>query len=180
MPFGYGRVQPVTATWVQKKLSVVPRNQWPASLTAPSSAMPEGWGFYLRAQRYIGAGGTLIEHGRRVEHGPGVCDLVIHREGALGVALHEAQVPFDDVAVDRQIPVRKTVEAEHRGGAAVEALPPRIPVVPNAEIERERTESRAEPAVDIDLGRRAVRERDALARNADIVLQILGHIVARL
>src|SRR5262249_29499519 len=35
----------------------------------------------LRAERYIGAGSAGIEHGRRVPHGPVVCDLVIHREG---------------------------------------------------------------------------------------------------
>src|SRR5262249_42577462 len=45
----------------------------------------------LCAKRYIDAGGALIEHRRRVEHGPVVCDLIIHRECALGVALHEAQ-----------------------------------------------------------------------------------------
>src|SRR5262249_21975942 len=132
----------------------------------------------LRAARYIGAGSTGIEHRRRVEHRTRECDLVIDREGALGIALHEAQVPFDDVAVDRQIAVRKTVEAEHRRGAAVEALPARIPVVPNAKIERERTEGRAEAGEAVDLGGRAVRERDALPRNADIELQVLGDVVA--
>ena len=71
----------------------------------------------LRTKRHIGAGGAGIEHRWRVPHGPVVCDLVIHREGALGVALHEAQVPFDDIAVG-QIAVRKTVEAENRGSAA--------------------------------------------------------------
>ena len=106
-------------------------------------------------------------------------DLIIHREGSLGVALHEAQIPFDDVAVDRQVAVRQTVEAEHRRDAAVEAFPAGVPVVPSAEIERERTEGRAEAAVDVNLGGRSVRERDALARNADIVLQVLGDVVAR-
>src|SRR5262249_48644546 len=133
----------------------------------------------LRAARYIGAGSTGIEHGRRVEDRTGECDLVIDREGALGKPLYEAQVPFDDVAVDRQIPVRKTVEAEHRGSAAVEALPARIPVIPNAEIEGERTERRAEAGEAGDLGGRGVRERDALTRNADIELQVLADVVAR-
>src|SRR5262249_58978368 len=100
----------------------------------------------LCAERYVGAGGTGIEHRRRVPHGPVVCDLVIDREGALGVALHEAQVPFDDVAVEREIGVEKAVKSEYRIDAGIEALPARIPVVPNAEIERERTEGRAEPA----------------------------------
>src|SRR5262249_62078969 len=87
--------------------------------------------------------------------------------------------PFDDVAVEREIAVEKAVKSEYRIDAGIEALPARIPVVPNAEIERERTERRAEPAVDVDLGCRAVRERDALARDADIVLQVLGDVVAR-
>src|SRR5262249_26178446 len=88
---------------------------------------------------------------------------------SLGVALHEAQVPFDDVAVDRQIPVRETVEAEHRSGAAVEALPARIPVVPNAEIERERTEGGAEAAVDVDLGSRApARQSERKSGKSDL------------
>src|SRR5262249_24979386 len=127
-----------------------------------------------------GAWSAGIEHRWRVEHGAAVRDLVVHREGALGKALHEAQVLLDDVAVDRQITIGKAVGAKHRVEAAVEALPARIPVVPSAEIERERTEGRPDAGETIDLGGRAVRERDALARDAGIELQVLGDVVARL
>src|SRR5262249_2803112 len=105
----------------------------------------------LRAARYIGAGGTGIEHGRRIERRSGERDLVIHRVGALGQALNEAQVSFDDVAVDGKIPVRETGEAETGGGAAVEALPAWVPVVQNAKMGGERTEGRSPPAEDVDL-----------------------------
>src|SRR5262249_55775527 len=132
----------------------------------------------LRAARYIGAGGTGIEHGRRVEHRTAECDLVIDRVGAFGEALQEAQVPFDYVAVEREIAVGKAVKPEYRVDAGIKALSARIPVVPSAEIERERTEGRTEPAEDVDLGSRAIRERDALARNAHVVLQVLGDVVA--
>src|SRR5262249_6183244 len=37
-----------------------------------------------------------------------------------------------------------------------------------------------DPPVDVDLGSRAVRKRDTLARDAHIVLQVLGDVVARL
>src|SRR5262249_13505670 len=105
-------------------------------------------------------------------------DLVIDRVGALGEALQEAQVPFDYVAVEREIAVGKAVKPEYRVDAGIKALSARIPVVPSAEIERERTEGRTEPAEDVDLGSRAIRERDALARNAHVVLQVLGDVVA--
>src|SRR5262249_60779905 len=74
----------------------------------------------------------------------------------------------------------KPADPKTGGRAAVEARPAGIPVVPNAETKRERTERRAEAAINIDLSRRAVRERDALAGNADVVLQVLGDVVARL
>src|SRR6266498_5594075 len=139
--------------------------------------MPRG---ELRTAYDVGALGTRVEHGRRAVHRTTVLDLIVHREGPLGIALHEAQVLFDDVEVDRQVAVGQAVGAKHRSDAAVEALPARIPVVPSAEIERERTKGRPDAAVDVDFGSRAVRERDALARDADVVLQVLGDVVARL
>src|SRR5262249_58425571 len=93
--------------------------------------------------------------------------------------LQDAEVLLNAVALSRQLRIRKTVGAKPGGRAAVEAPAARIQVVPNAKIEREGAESGAEPAVDVDLGRRAVRERDALARDADIVLQVLADVVAR-
>src|SRR5262249_45089994 len=130
--------------------------------------------------RHIGAWSAGIEHRGRVVHRATERELVIHGVVGLGVALYEAQVLLDDVAVDRQITIGKAVGAEHRVEAAVEALPARIPVVPSAEIERERTEGGPDARKPVDLGGRAVRERDALARDAGIELQILGDVVARL
>src|SRR5262249_56768196 len=52
--------------------------------------------------------------------------------------------------------------------------------VRTAEREGGGTEGGAPPAEDVDLRGRAVRERDALARNAHVVLQVFGDVVARL
>ena len=51
--------------------------------------------------------------------------------------------------------------------------PARIPV------EGERTEGRPNAKVTIDLRRRPVRERDALARDTDVELEVRAHVVAR-
>ena len=59
-------------------------------------------------------------------------------------------------------------------------LPARIQVTPDTEVEGSGTEGRADTAVDVDFGGGAVRERDALGRGADVELQVLVHIVARL
>jgi hypothetical protein len=134
----------------------------------------------LRTYRHVYAVGAGAEYGRRVEGSAGQRDVVGGRVGAFCVDLPETQLLLDDIAIDRQIAVRKAVGAEDRGDAAVEALPSRIPVVPTAEIECERTERRAKAAVDVDLRSRAVRERDALARNAEVVLQVVSDVIARL
>src|SRR5947209_606465 len=56
----------------------------------------------------------------------------------------------------------------------------RIQVAPDADIEGECAEGRANTAVDVDFGRRAVSERNALKRRADVELQVLVDVVARL
>src|SRR6185503_1815959 len=86
--------------------------------------------------------------------------------------LPEAQVGLDDVAV-RQV----RLAARDR---SVEAGAARVVVVPDAEIEGELVEGRADAAVEIDLGRRVVREVDARAAEADIALQAAAEVVARL
>src|SRR6185437_16729809 len=81
----------------------------------------------------------------------------------------------------RQRDSREIAIAEARAQRRrVEALPARVIVVPNAEIERELVEGRAYAAVEVDLGRGAIGERDALAGNAGVALEVRIPIIARL
>src|SRR5205807_1956569 len=67
-----------------------------------------------------------------------------------------------------------------RGALRTEPLPTRIDVTPNAEVEGEHADGRADTTVDIDFSRRAVREGDALTGSADVELHVLVDVVARL
>ena len=129
----------------------------------------------------VGAVGAGVEDGRRVVHagtdregvGDGVARLAVH--------FPEAQVLLDHVAVARQAErdrVRIQQAVATLGG--VVALTARIPVVPGAEVERELAEGRPDAAVEVDFGGGTVRERDALAGDAHIALQLVGEVVARL
>ena len=66
------------------------------------------------------------------------------------------------------------------GQDIVGALPARIQVTPDTEVERRGAEGRPDTTVDVDFSGSPVRERDALGRSADVELQVLVHIVARL
>src|SRR6201999_2207734 len=66
------------------------------------------------------------------------------------------------------------------GAHGTEALAARIQIAPHTEVEGELADRRADTAVDVDLGRGAVREGDALRRGADIELQVVVDVVARL
>src|SRR5207248_886027 len=84
-----------------------------------------------------------------------------------------------------QVAIRNTADFRTRNSRTgerprVEALPTRIDVAPQTEVEGEHSEGRADTAVNIDFGRRSVRERDALACGADIELHILVDVEARL
>src|SRR5262249_31613471 len=100
------------------------------------------------------------------------------RPGRLAVDFPEAQVSLDGVAVERQETVDRAVR--RAGRRRVEALAAWIPVVPKAEVERDRTDGRTNAAVEVDLSRGAVRERDALARDTGIKLEVRIDIVTRL
>ena len=134
----------------------------------------------LDAAEHVGAIGASIEHVIRVEGAGGKSELLIDRKGAPCIDLPEAHVGLDDVAVDRQVTVGEAVRTEDRGNAAVVALPAGIPVIDGAEVEGERAEGRSDAGREIDLGGRAVRERDARARNAGIELQVLVDVEPRL
>ena len=109
---------------------------------------------------------------------PVVVDRVIH----LAVDFEEAHVLLHDVAVGQG--VGRAFRAERVAGGigrgAEEAGSARIQVAPDTEVEGERTEGRADTAVDVDFGGGAIRERDALGRGADVKLQILADVVAGL
>src|SRR5262245_54554379 len=134
----------------------------------------------LRTAGHIGAVGARIEHGRGIEGGAADRHLIIHRVSALGIDFPKGQVLLDDVAVDREIEVLEAVRPEDWGDAAVVTGPARVPVDDATEIERERAEGRADAGVAVDLGCRAVRERDAGARHTGVELEVRAHVVARL
>jgi hypothetical protein len=56
----------------------------------------------------------------------------------------------------------------------------RIQVAPGADVEGELADRQAGAAVSVDFSRGAVRERDARTADADIELEVLGDVVARL
>src|SRR4029453_17432725 len=111
----------------------------------------------------------------------------------LGITFIKAGAFLGEVAVDRKsqrdrigIAERADSTVRTRVGNAgtrerrrVEAAATRIQVAPHAEVEGEHAEGRADTAIDIDFGRRTVRERDAFAGKTDVELQVLVDIVAR-
>src|SRR5215212_5796089 len=118
-------------------------------VVAPSPGVQEAW-------RVVFIGAEL----------PHIVDNVVY----LCVALEEAHISFDHVAVKQRVSralgaQRLTCEIERR---AIEASPARIQVTPNAEVKGECAEGRADTAVNVDFSSRAVRERNALAGKADI------------
>src|SRR6185503_4382205 len=56
----------------------------------------------------------------------------------------------------------------------------RIQIAPGADVEGELADRQAGAAVSVDFSRSAVRERDARTAHADIELEVLGDVVARL
>src|SRR5262249_3986832 len=84
--------------------------------------------------------------------------LIVNRVGSLAVNFDKAQVAFDHIPVWQGKAPRVRIKTYCGPGRcagcvyiAVEAFAARIPVVPNAEIERELTESRPHAAVEVDL-----------------------------
>jgi hypothetical protein len=114
--------------------------------------------------------------------------LVVNGDVNLAIDFVEARTPLGEVAVDRKPSAAAEIDALTESCAAVggaganaaEALATRIEITPGAEVEGEHADGRADTAVDVDFRRRAVRERDALAGEADIKLHVLGEVVARL
>src|SRR6185312_13815994 len=102
----------------------------------------------------------------------------------LGVGLEEADVLLHDVAVgeeDRGGRDRADVAAGNAAGEdVVGAASTRIQITPDAEVEGGRAEGRTNTAVDVDFSRGAVREGNAFRRGADVELQVLVDVVARL
>src|SRR5262249_25415324 len=136
----------------------------------------------LRGTGDIGAVRTRIQNRRRPENATAERELIIHRVGGFAVKFPEAQVRLDDVTVDweaarERIGVGGTISYT---GKAVEAGPSGIPVLPVAKTKRELAEGRPDAAVEVDLRGGAVRERDALARQAQIALETIIEIVSRL
>src|SRR5262249_5555291 len=100
----------------------------------------------------ISAVSTGIQDRRRPVYAAAERELIIHRVGGLAVNFPEAQVGFDDVAVDRQaerdrISICRAVARNE----AIEAGATRVPIIPIAEIERELAEGWPDAAVEVDL-----------------------------
>ena len=77
-------------------------------------------------------------------------------------------------------PVTVGIGEAFAGDQAIVAGAARIPVVPEADIDRELVEGGADAAVEVDLGRGAIREADAGAAEAGVELPVLVRVVARL
>src|SRR5260370_6610007 len=107
-----------------------------------------GW---PRQKRPVGA---RVENRRRPVGATAERELIAHRVGGLAVNFSEAHIALDDVAVQQA--------AQTARGEIVEALSPRIPVVPTAKIEGEPAEGRPDAAVEVDLGGGAGRGPEAL------------------
>src|SRR5439155_21279214 len=70
--------------------------------------------------------------------------------------------------------------AGESGGCTVMAGSARIEVAPGTDVEGKGAERHAATAVNVNFSRRTVRERDALEGRADIELDVLRDVVARL
>ncbi len=150
-------------------------------IEAPSGRQCGAGGSKLRVRRNVGTVGPRVEHGRGVVRRDAPPELLVHGDVGLGIDFPEAQIGLDHVAVDRQATgeeVRIEGAIAARGGA--EARPARIPIIPATEVELDWTEGRADAGIAVDLRGRAVRERDALGRDAGVELEVLGGVEARL
>src|SRR5260370_34741160 len=115
--------------------------------------------------------------------------MVVNGDIALGITFIKVGVFLGEFAVDWQTTADLAeigVAAENcavtleRSALRAEALSTRIDVTPNAEVEGEHADGRADTAVDVDFSRRAVREGDAFAGRTDRELHVLVDVVARL
>jgi len=125
----------------------------------------------------IGAVGAEVQEVRRIEHGAAEGEHVVEGVGGLAVDLVEGDVLLHGVAVRQE---RRAGRTDAGGRIEIDALPARIEVAPDADVERQRAEGRADTAIDVDLGGGAVGEGDALAGDAGIELQVRRDVVARL
>src|SRR6266481_4059753 len=156
-------------------IEAIARSQEPMTYVSryePADAVGKGWQNVCCRTCQKRAVGARVENRRRPVGATAEREPIAHRVGGLAVNFSEAYVGFDDVAVQQA--------AQTARGEIVEALSPRIPVVPTAKIEKEPAEGRPDAAVEVDLGGGAVRERDALPRQAHIALQAVVEIVSRL
>src|SRR5882672_4219214 len=156
-------------------IEAIARSQEPMTYVSryePADAVGKGWqNVCCRTCQKRPVGARVQNRGRPVcatsEREP-----IAHRVGGLAVDFPVAQIGFDDVAVQQA--------AQTAADETVEALFARIPVVPTAKIEKEPAEGRPDAAVEVDLAGSAVRDRDALPRQAHIALQAVAEIVSRL
>src|SRR5665213_1703365 len=118
----------------------------------------------LAGDRRIVAPGARVQEVRRIvliqTELPVVVDGVVY----LAVAFEEADVLFHHVAVGQGVGGAFGAKRVACGvdGSAAETGPTRIEVTPDAEIEGEGAEGRADTAVDVDFGGGAVGKGDAL------------------
>src|SRR5713226_8087857 len=143
----------------------------------------------LAGDRCVVAPRSEVQEVRRVVFVDADLPLVVEGDIDLGITFIKAGAFLGEVAVDWQT----TADLAEIGRAAencavtlersalrAEALSTRIDVTPNAEVEGEHADGRADTTVDVDFGRRAVREGDALTGGADVELHVLVDVVARL
>ena len=119
-----------------------------------------------------------VDHGRRVVDRSAERDIFVKRECALGENFEKVQIGLYGVAVNRQRSIGRALTTKSR--KVVEAFSARIPIVPDAKVERDGTEGRADAGGEIDFGGRPIWECDAFAADAGIQLQIFGDVVAGL
>src|SRR5216683_2394319 len=143
----------------------------------------------LAGDRCVVAPRTEVQEVRRVVLVDAELPLVVDGDIDLGVTFIKAGAFLGEVAVDWQttadlaeigVAAESCAVTLERSALRAEALSTRIDVTPNAEVEGEHADGRADTAVDVDFSRRAVREGDALTGGADVELHVLVDVVARL
>src|SRR5712675_2385970 len=140
-------------------------------------------GDVFAGDRSIVAPGARVEETRRVELGHAELPIVIDGVGALSVDLEKADILLHGVAVEQGVGSAfraLKMPSEIKPGTAELAGATGIQVAPDADIEGKCAEGRADTAVDIDFSSGPVGEGNAFERGADVELQVLIDVVARL
>ena len=132
----------------------------------------------LGGDRRVVAPGARIQEVRRIVFVQSDLQAVVDGVVDLGVAFEEAHVLLHDVAIGGSTVGSPAGQIDPGSGPI--ALAARIQVTPDTEVEGERAEGRPDTAVDVDFSGSPVRERDALGGSADVELQVLVDVVARL